>query len=337
VRDGDVKLPWTLMLLTACMSGANLELMSCTKAKIETAGAGTVSVPYVVDGEHGALHGTLVLPHGNAPWPIAVIVPGSGAIDRDGNDPGTQKGADTYHLLAAGLADKGIATVRYDKAGVGESRAAAPSHESDMRFEMGAHDVARIVDALKADARFSKVSVVGHSEGSLLGILAAETSKPTTFVSLEGPGRRIGDVLREQVAAKLGSDHRDLAARANAIIASLEDGKTTSDVPADLTALFRPSVQPYLISWMRYDPALELAKLDIPSLVVQGGADRQVSAQDAARLGAARPSIVRFDVAKMNHMLKIVADDDPKQERAYSDPNLPIPSELIARIAAFVR
>jgi fermentation-respiration switch protein FrsA (DUF1100 family) len=88
---------------------------------------------------------------------------------------------------------------------------------------------------------------------------------------------------------------------------------------------------------MKYDPAVELSKLDIPSLVVQGGADLQVSAQDAARLRAARPSIVRFDVAKMNHMLKLVADDDRKQARAYNDPTLPIPSELIARIADFVR
>jgi pimeloyl-ACP methyl ester carboxylesterase len=218
------------MLLTVCWSGAQPELMSCTKAKTETAGAGATSLPYVVDGEHGALHGTLILPRGNAPWPIAVIVPGSGAVDRDGNNAETHEGADTYHLLAVGLAESGVATVRYDKAGVGESRAAAP-RESDLRFEMGAHDVARIVDALKADARFSKVSVVGHSEGSLLGILAAQTSKPTTFVSLEGPGRRIGDVLREQVAAKLGGDHRDLEARANAIIASLETVRRRATSP----------------------------------------------------------------------------------------------------------
>ena len=121
------------------------------------------------------------------------------------------------------------------------------------------------VSRLKGDKRFSKVILLGHSEGSLIGIVAAEKIPVDAFISVSGVGRTADQILQEQLQGKLPPQ---LQAESSDILDSLKAGKTVANVSPSLVSLFRPSVQPYLISWMKYNPAVEIAKLKIPVLIL---------------------------------------------------------------------
>ena len=286
-----------------------------------------------VENAHGALRGTLLLPAGCGPFSTVLILPGSGPTDRDGNNA-MGVGANTYRLLAEGLAAKNVASLRYDKGGIATSAAAAPKSEADMRFEMGATDAALFVGALRKEARVGHVTLVGHSEGSLLAMLVANQAKTEGYVSIAGAGRRISDVLREQLAKQLSGT---LLTTANDIIASLEKGQTVDTVPTELASIFRPSVQPYLISWFKYDPAAELRTVRAPALIAQGTTDIQVDVADAKLLAAARPDAKLLLVDGMDHVLKTATLDSASQNTAYTSPTLPVVPALIDAVSAFAQ
>lgn len=291
--------------------------------------AAAVEETFTAHNTFGTLEGTLVLPAACGPRPVALIIAGSGPTDRNGNQA-PMLAAQPYRLLAAALAARGVGSLRYDKAGIAASAHAAPS-ESAMRFEMGADDAALLVMQLRADPRVGKLTIIGHSEGSLVGMLAAERAPVDAFVSLAGAGRPIADILREQLAK--GVKDPALLAKANAIIGSLAGGHTVGDVPNELAAIFRPSVQPYLISWMKYDPATELARLSAASvLVAHGTTDIQVPISDAQRLAAARPSAKLLVIQGMNHVLKAADSSNAAQQDAYTNPSLPVVPELVAAL-----
>ena len=291
--------------------------------------AAAVEETFTARNTFGVIEGTLVLPAACGPRPVALIIAGSGPTDRNGNQA-PMLAAQPYRLLAAALAARGVGSLRYDKAGIAASVHAAPS-ESAMRFEMGADDAALLVTQLRADPRVGKITIIGHSEGSLVGMLAAERAPVDAFVSLAGAGRPIADILREQLAK--GVKDPALLAKANAIIASLAGGKTVGDVPNELAAIFRPSVQPYLISWMKYDPATELARIDaVPVLVAHGTTDIQVPISDAQRLAAARPSAKLLVIQGMNHVLKAADSSNAAQQDAFAIPSLPVVPELVAAL-----
>jgi fermentation-respiration switch protein FrsA (DUF1100 family) len=141
-------------------------------------------------------------------------------------------------------------------------------------------------------------------------------------------------LIRTQLRPQLPAE---LWAESERILAALEAGNTTDSVPPSLAVLYRPSVQPYLISWFRYDPASEIAQLQVPVLIVQGTTDIQVTVAEAEALGRAKPDAELVVLEGMNHVLKLVPADPAKQQASYSDPSLPVAPELIDRIAAFVR
>jgi uncharacterized protein len=184
---------------------------------------------------------------------------------------------------------------------------------------------------LKRDRRFSAPIVVGHSEGSLLGVLAAQKEAVSAFISIAGPGRPAGQVLREQLERQLSVERFE---QANRVLRALERGHVVDHVPAQLSQVFRPSVQPYLVSWLKYDPAQELGKLATPTLIVQGTTDQQVGVADATRLSRARPDAKLLLVDGMAHVLKDAGPGD--QREAYTDPSLPISTSLVDGIVAFL-
>jgi len=297
----------------------------------------TASQPITLSTPTGDIAGSLVVPAGSGQHPVVLIIAGSGPTDRDGNSatpvaPGKTLHTDCYKLLAEALADHGIASVRYDKRGIGASASAmAGKSESDYRFDTGIDDAAGWIRMLRNDARFSKIVVVGHSEGSLVGMVAAQRATAEGFVSLEGAGRNAADVIREQLLAR-GVP----AAMFEPSLDSLSAGKLVEHTPPELAGLFRASVQPYMISWFRYDPAAELQKLPYATLVVQGSHDIQTSAADAERLASAHGArLVTID--GMTHVLKQGPADAAAQfASAYTDPAIPIDPKIVSEIVAYV-
>jgi hypothetical protein len=280
----------------------------------------------------GTLHGTLEMPAGKQGFAVGLIIGGSGPTDRDGNNPlaGTNN---SLKMLAKGLADQGVASLRFDKRGIGASRRAAAG-EKDLRFETYIDDAARWCALLESDSRFSIQFVIGHSEGSLIGMLASRTARVDGFISIAGAADPASRLLLNQLRVNLpGALYR----QSEAIVDRLAQGMTAPTVPPELDALFRPSVQPYLISWFRYDPAVEIAKLQMPILIVQGTTDIQVPVDHAHRLASANPLAEVTVIDGMNHIFKSVSLDVQQQIRSYGDPTLPVVTELVGRIVRFVQ
>lgn len=275
----------------------------------------------------GEIFGTLTTPDKFDKIPVALIIAGSGPTDRDGNNPMMKN--NSLKMLAVELSKKGIATLRYDKRGVAESMAAGKT-EADLRFDDYVHDAREWIELLKQDQRFSKVIVIGHSEGSLIGMLAAANANQ--FISVAGAGQPADKILKEQLSAQ-PKEIQDLSFP---IIDSLKNGKTVENVPPMLFALFRPSVQPYIISWFKYDPQAEIKKLSIPILIVQGTNDIQISAEDARRLSDAKPGAQLVFIDNMNHILKIADGDRQANLATYTNPSLAIADELVKRITDFI-
>jgi len=286
--------------------------------------------PLTLETETGAIHGTLTLPAAKRKVPVVLIIAGSGATDKDGNNPIMAN--NSLKMLAEGLQNNGIAAVRYDKRGIGASKDAG-RQESELRFEQYVEDAAAWIQRLKGDKRFSDVIVLGHSEGSLIGMIAARQRGAAQFISVAGAGMPAADILRTQLKAQA----QFLLDEALPTLVKLEQGETVDTIPPMMYSLFRPSVQPYLISWFKYDPVQELAQLDMPILIVQGTTDLQVSVSDADKLAAANSRSQKSIIAGMNHVLKESEADRMKNFQTYSMPELPLQHELMGVLVAFIR
>ncbi len=282
----------------------------------------------------GDIHGRLMLPDSETPCPVVIIIAGSGPTDMNGNSIGAQMTNNSLLYLARELAANGIASVRYDKRGIGSSAAAATA-EQDIRFEHYINDAALWADKLGGDARFNSVIIAGHSEGSLIGMVAAQQSKAVKgYISIAGCGSPAYEILERQ----LKSQPERIQQESAAICKELREGRTVEKVPFYLSSLYRASVQPYLISWFRYDPAVEIAKLDIPVLILQGDRDLQVGVEEAKKLQAAREDAAFYIIKDMNHVMKQCVTDDMKEQlKIYNDPDLPLKPELVTHIVEFVK
>lgn len=286
--------------------------------------------PLQLDTGSGVLKGSLILPRSDRPQPVVLFVSGSAPIDRNGNAPGACNAA--LQRLAEALGRQRIASVRFDKRGVAESRSAEPD-ESRLSVERYVDDLVGWIRLLRADPRFSTVILLGHSEGALIASLAADRMPVAGVVTLAGSGRPIDVVLREQLAGKLSPAG---LASAQWIIDQLLRGTPVPEVPKELLVLFRPSVQPYLISLFRQDPARAFAGIHTPALIVQGTHDVQVEVDDARALQRAKPDAELAILAGMNHMLRITPADFQAQLPSYDNPNLPLARALVERVTAFV-
>ncbi len=286
-----------------------------------------------LDTGSGILQASLILPAQPKPAPVVLLISGSGPTDRDGNSLGLPGKNNSLRLVAEQLAEAGFATVRYDKRGVAASLAAGSS-ESALRFENYVDDAAAWLAYLKADTRFSKVAVMGHSEGASIAVLAAQKQAVHALVAIAGVAQNPADVIRLQLQAS--GMPADLLAQANKALSSLKEGKTVSDTPAALAALFRPSVQPFLISWFRYTPAQEMARLQLPVLIVQGDHDIQVGTEQAQALKAALPAARLEIISGMNHVLKLAPAERASNIATYMNPELPLAPRLLPVLKDFL-
>ena len=281
----------------------------------------------VLKTKSGNIYGTLTTPTGAKGIPVALVISGSGPTDRDGNNPFMKN--DCLKQLAQQLAENNIASLRYDKRGIGESKEAG-KNEADLRFDDYVNDAEQWIELLKNEKQFSKIIVIGHSEGSLIGMIAEK--KADKFISIAGAGQSADKILKEQLS-KQPKMVQDLSFP---IIDTLKNGKLVDNVNPMLYSLFRPSVQPYLISWFKYDPQEEIKKLKMPILILQGTDDIQVSLQDAKRLNEANPNSKLVILENMNHVLKKVSGDRQQNIATYNNSELPVDKELVESITSFV-
>lgn len=285
-------------------------------------------------GPSGPLAGTLI--EAGAGAPVVLIVPGSGPTDRDGNNPMMGRPA-PYKLLAEGLAAEGVASVRVDKRGMFGSRAATPD-PNQVTIGGYADDVHAWIAAIRARTGAACVWLLGHSEGGLVALAAAQRREGVCGVILvAAAGRPLGTVLREQLNANPAN--APVLGQAMAAIDSLEAGRKvdTAGMHPGLLGLFAPAVQPFLIDAFSHDPAKLAAAWPGPLMIVQGERDLQVAMADARALAAARPDAPLLVVPAMNHVLKAVAGEDRAANvAAYSNPSLPLAPGLAGQIAAFV-
>lgn len=320
---------------TANQLAAAWSLAACLAGTVPMAFAGPVETSVEAKGPESPLAGTLHAASKDSP--VIVIIPGSGPTDRDGNSPlGIQ--AASYRLLAEGLGQHGISSVRVDKRGMFGS-AKAVRDANDVTIADYADDVRAWIASIRHTRGASCVWLLGHSEGGLVA-LATATGDETGICGLilvATAGRPLGDILREQLRSNPANT--PLLDQAFAAIGSLEAGKPveTDGLNPALLQLFHPNVQRFLMSAFSYDPAQMLEKVDKPVLILQGQRDIQVGEDDARHLAAANAKAELVLLPSTNHVLKQVTSDDRAQNIAtYTDPNLPLAPGVVDAIAQFV-
>lgn len=282
-----------------------------------------------VDG--GVLYGTLREPEEGETDTVFLIIAGSGPTDRDGNSALIAGKNNSLKMLSSFLAGQGYACISYDKRGIGESTSIAGGEENSVFDDFVDDAVAWIRKAREAFG-YRHVVIVGHSEGSLIGMLAAQRTEVDAFISIAGAGEPLYTTIVSQLERQSGINMD----RVKHIVTELRNGNTVAGIEPRLAPLFRESVQPFLISLFKYDPMEEIASCDMPVLIVQGEKDMQTSREDARRL---KEGNVRAHVAlikQMNHVLKDVTNEYHNLF-SYGDPSLPLSAGLQKALLSFIR
>ncbi|MBD1393133.1 alpha/beta fold hydrolase [Mucilaginibacter sp. ZB1P21] len=264
--------------------------------------------------------------------PVVLIIAGSGPTDRDGNNNMGSLSGNTYKMLANELGKSGIASLRYDKRMIGQSISSTKTKE--LRFDDYVDDAVGLINLLNDDQRFSKVIVLGHSEGSLVGMLSCRDQPVKAFISVAGAGQSADKIMTEQMK----SQPKYIADNFKTMLDSLKKGKFTPSIDPKIYAIAGPDMQPYLASWFRYDPTREIKKIKLPMLILQGTTDIQVTVADAEKLKKAAPSDAKLVIIPgMNHVLKEAPADRALNGATYTQPSLPLKPELVSSIVDFVK
>jgi fermentation-respiration switch protein FrsA (DUF1100 family) len=259
---------------------------------------------------------------------LVILIAGSGPTNRNGNQVGTQN--NSLKFLAEGLAQNGIAVFSYDKR-IFAQMIAKTLDEKTLSFEDFIKDTKDVVNYFKSQKKYAKIIIAGHSEGSLIGMVAAKDNVDG-YVSLAGAGRPADEVITEQIVQNSPA----LKEAVEKDFSMLKEGKTFENKNPFLASLFRESVQPYMISWIKYNPQNEIKKLSIPILIINGTRDSQVPPSDAELLHQANPKSELKIIENMNHLFKEVTTDD-ENTKSYTDPKLPVVPELIDKMATFIK
>ncbi|MDR0812022.1 MAG: alpha/beta hydrolase [Paludibacter sp.] len=289
---------------------------------------------FVLHTPTGDIYGTIAVPKTDKQMPLVLLIAGSGPTDRNCNQTAQSLKTDAFKMLADSLLKYNIASLRFDKRGIGES-APAMTKEDDLRFDTYINDVKAWIDTLAKNNKFSKIVVAGHSEGSLIGMAAAvDNAKTAQYISISGVAVAADEILKEQLATQ-PQEVKDMVFP---MLDTLKAGRTIADVNPMFYSLFRPSIQPYMISWMRRNPQAEIAKLKIPILIIQGTTDIQVSENQAKLLHSANPKSTLVIIKEMNHVLKTCATTDQAAQMAtYASPDFPLADGFVKAIVEFVK
>ena len=317
------------------MIALSLLLATATLQQADTtAPAAAVESPYTIRSAGLELGGTLTVPRAaNGKMPVVVIIAGSGPTDRNGNSMMGIR-PNSYAQLAWRLAERGIASLRYDKRVLPATKGPAVDI-TRLTLEDFAADARAAAESLARDTRFSKVILLGHSEGSSLALIAARQGPPVAaVVSVSGLGRPLGVVMREQLARQFDSA---TLVRYDTAMAQYLRGETPKDVPPALGVLFVPINQNFMKSLSSFDPPAAIRAVRQPVLIVQGGQDIQVTVADAERLHSGKAEAQLVVIPQANHVLKQTSATTPQgQMSTYQDPTVPIVPEVVNAIATWI-
>jgi alpha-beta hydrolase superfamily lysophospholipase len=243
-------------------------------------------------------------------------------------------------MLSDELVAEGVAVLRYDKRGIGQSPIPAEDVPR-LVLEDYVDDVEQIVTQMRQRG-FRRVIIAGHSEGGLIALLVAAQGEGVVdgVVELCAPGYAIDDILMRQLSASLVPAHVGLMAKATNIIRSLKRGESVAEeeIPQELISLFHPVVQPFLINNMQYDPAEVIKQTTSPMLVITGGRDIQVTVDNGDRLCKANPSAQHITFENMTHVLKDSSTSDRMEQMLsiYTNSTLPLTEGLVTTIVSFI-
>jgi pimeloyl-ACP methyl ester carboxylesterase len=276
------------------------------------------------------LNGTLYTPlKSTKNTNLVILIAGSGPTDRDGNQKGMTN--NSLKLLAESLANNGIAVYSYDKR-IFAQMAAGKLDEASLTFDNFIEDAKDVILFFKNQKKYHTITIAGHSEGALIGMVAAY-GNADAYISIAGAGRSIDEVLLEQI----GKQAPFLKDEVEKNLATLKSGNTFELKNQMLASLFRASVQPYMISWIKYHPQIEIKKIHIPTLLINGDKDIQVSVSDVHLLQQAKSDAQLKIIPNMNHIFKAIKGDDTENKASYTNPEIPICTELTSIITTFIR
>ena len=271
------------------------------------------------------IYGSIVEPKSRSNSSLVIFIGGSGPIDRDGNQSFMK--CDMFKKLAYSLSEKGISSFRYDKRVVTQIRKG--KLDKKITFDDFVSDAIAIIDFF--ESKYNSIVIAGHSQGSLVGLLSIKEGV-SGFISLSGAGRTIDMVIEDQISKTAPMLLEDT----KKIFKILRSGKITEDFPLPLYSLFNIEIQPFMISWMQYDPKKIIAKILIPSLIINGDNDLQVDEKEAKLLYNSAQNSEILIVKNMNHVLVEIEGDELKNVKSYNNPELKISEILIEKMVEFI-
>ncbi|MBT8258890.1 MAG: alpha/beta hydrolase [Bacteroidia bacterium] len=275
------------------------------------------------------LQGVLTYKNDQNPQALAIFIQGSGNPDKNGNQLGMNIKANYIKQLAEALLEQDIAMFRYDKRNVPEV-----NHKIVLKhyvFDDLVDDVKTIIEHFKGDKRFDQIVLIGHSQGSLVGMLAIEAGADR-YISLAGLSKSADEAIVWQISkqneglSQVAAEHfKELK----------ETGKIDSINPL-LYSIFNPTNNKFFKNYIKYNPVEEIGRIKIPTLIINGNMDLQVSAEDAEALHHALPDAEFKIISKMNHVLKHLESDEDNMQSYYTE-DYPVSPELVEVIAKFIK
>jgi pimeloyl-ACP methyl ester carboxylesterase len=255
--------------------------------------------------------------------PLIIWIHGSGGVNRDGNQP------QYINQFRKEINKNNIAFFSYDK------RTANPKNvtflqEDGVLIADFVSDVKEVVNYFKNDSRFTEIILAGHSQGSLIAMLAL--NNVDKYISIAGAGETIDKTLVRQVTTQSA----EFGKLTENYLKELKETGEIKQVDPNLMSLFAPQNQPFLASWIALNPLEEIKKVTIPALIINGNKDLQVQVLDAENLKKAKPDAQLVIIKNMNHVLKNI-ENDADNMKSYMSADFPISKQLIQTIVEFVK
>ena len=270
--------------------------------------------------------GTLLVPESIKNPPLVIIIAGSGPTDRDGNQSFMKN--NMLKKLAERLSENGVATFRYDKRVVKQLK--TKTFDKNIRFDDFVTDAKSVITYFKPS--YSSITIAGHSQGSLVGLLASQTGVDR-FISLAGAGNPIDQIILEQITKTAPFFSED----SKRVLDILKKGETTTEFPPALASMFNLDIQPFMSNWMQYNPKELIETLEIPVLIINGTRDLQVSSSEAQLLKDHKADAEIVIIENMNHLLFEINGDDLVNTKSYNDLSYSVMPEVITAMVDFIK